>query len=359
MQVLIDNPLQQTVVFGLLFLLFFVGTLTIKKNYTPLSLTQELKGLAILLILWAHIGYTLSTNPDFLFPFSVLAGVGVNLFLFLSGYGLTISQLKNQQTIPSFYKKRLGKLFIPFWIVLAIFIVLDFLLLGITYSWQFILQSVLGIFTKATMLTDFNSPLWYFSLILFYYILFPIIFSKKFPWVSACILYAILWLVVYSEWKFIDGVIGLYEVHMLAFPLGIIIAHVVESSTAIINYWKKVFLQLSSTHYLVLMASLLVFVSYFSLNANIGKLAIIEEVTSICIMFALIFLFIIKKSESRLLSLFGLFSYEIYLFHWPLLVRYDFLYVTLPAGLATAVYLFIFILLAILLQKVTMYITKK
>ena len=66
---------------------------------------------------------------------------------------------------------------------------------------------------------------------------------------------------------------------------------------------------------------------------------------------ARIFLFLIKKRESKLFSLFGLYSYEIYLFHWPLMYQYDVLYKNLPAWIATIGYLCIFIGLGFLFKK--------
>src|SRR5690348_6614939 len=59
-----------------------------------ITATQELKGVAILAVVFGHIGYFLVDDNRFLFPLSVGAGVGVNIFLFLSGYGLTLGLLK-------------------------------------------------------------------------------------------------------------------------------------------------------------------------------------------------------------------------------------------------------------------------
>ena len=359
MQISIANPIEQTVIFVLISAIFFALSYTPKKNYSSLDLTQELKGLAILCIIWAHIGYGLSTNQSFLFPLSILSGVSVNLFLFLSGYGLTASQLKREGTIYSFYKKRLTKIFIPFWIVLIIFLVLDYIILSIHYSPQFIIQSLIGIFNSASMFTDFNSPLWYFSLILLYYLLFPLIFFKRYPWVSAIFLYLTVWFLVQSNFEFLEGVIGLYEVHMLAFPLGIIAAWLVSTKASYAQSFTNACSKLSGLSYYAIITILLFSISYFALHGNIGSKAILEESTSIGIMFAIILLFILKKRESKLLSLFGLYSYEIYLFHWPLLSRYDLLYKELPAWLVTLLYLFIFIAIAVLFKQLSDFISQK
>jgi peptidoglycan/LPS O-acetylase OafA/YrhL len=353
MQVLINDGAHQTALFSVVFCFVFLFSFLVKKNYTSFSLTQELKGFAMLTIIFAHIGYALSTDPAFLFPFSILSGVGVNLFLFLSGYGLTFSQLRKEDSLLNFYKRRLVKLFIPFWIVLVTFLTLDFFVLGKTYTIPFLLQSFFGIFIHADVQIDFNSPFWYFSYILFFYLLFPIVFSKRYPWISAIILYLIVWKTVQTEPLLLKNVISLYEVHMLAFPLGIIGAWLMATQQKTFESFKTLCSQFKRYAYIPAVACLLAFVGYFAIHANVGAAAYLEERTSIAIMFALILLFAIKKRESKLFSLFGLYSYEIYLFHWPLLYRYDFLYINLPAWVATLLYLGVFIALAKLLHKLS------
>ncbi len=359
MQVLISNGAEQTVLFGLVFCAVFLCTLFLKKNYTPFSLTQELKGFAMLTIIFAHIGYALSTDPAFLFPFSILSGVGVNLFLFLSGYGLTTSGLKKEETILMFYKRRLLKLFIPFWIILGTFLALDFFVLGKTYTLAFLLQSIFGIFIHADVQIDFNSPFWYFSFILFYYLLFPIVFNKKRPWIGAIILYFIVWKTVQINPPLLSHVLNLYEVHMLAFPLGITGAWLMATQHHVVETCKRMCLSYAKYFYIPTMASLLWFISYFAIHANVGAEPYLEERTSLMIMATLILLFTIKKRESKLFSLFGVYSYEIYLLHWPLLYRYDLLYVHLPAWVATLMYLIVFIALAKLLQKLSLRISTR
>lgn len=351
MQVLINDPVQQTILFGVVFCVIFLLTFYTKKNYSPFSLTQELKGFAILAVIFAHIGYTLSSSSEFLFPFSVLAGVGVNLFLFLSGYGLTYSLLRKEGSILGFYTKRLPKLIIPFWIVLGVLFVLDYVVLGQMYAKEYIVQSFSGVFMGADMFTDINSPLWYFSLILFYYVLFPLVFFKRYTWITALFLYCAVWSIVEIDAPALSGVIGLYQVHLFAFPLGIVTARYLSVARALLSPLTKIYTHYTKYLYLPLIALLTGFIWYFSIHANVGALAYIEEVTSLSVMVAVILLFILKKRESKMLSIFGLYSYEIYLLHWPIMFRYDFLYIHLPAWLAVLLYLGVFLLLAFALNK--------
>lgn len=108
--------------------------------------TAELKGFAILAIVFSHIGYFLVTDDRFLFPLTIFAGVGVNLFLFLSGYGLTLSKMKSEETLWQFYKKRLPIVLLPFWVALVAILITDFFVLGISYPTSSIIQNFSGIF---------------------------------------------------------------------------------------------------------------------------------------------------------------------------------------------------------------------
>ena len=324
-----------------------------KRDHVPSSFTQELKGFAILTIIFGHIGYFLSSNQQFLFPFSIMMGVGVNLFLFLSGYGITSSQITKDESKIQFYKRRLLKLFVPFWTILAILISSSYLFLGKTYSFGFLVQSFLGIFTDANIFTGINSPFWYFTFIVFCYLIFPLVFNKKRPWVSAILLYGITLLIVKINPLALSGVIGLYKVHLLAFPLGILTAWFIQTKDYSLEHFTQTYKKYSSYLYPTIISILFLCIGYFSIHSGVGQSITSEESRSLLVVGALLVLFLIKKRESKLLSLFGLYSYEIYLFHWPLLYYYDFLYKYMPAWIATIIYLIIFVLLGILFQKIS------
>ncbi len=359
MNISVSNPVFSTYVFITIFLciLLFSYKKNTEKGLSVVK-SQELKGFAIFGVLFAHIGYFLSNQHNFLFPISIAAGVAVNLFLFLSGFGLTISSLSKKETILQFYKRRIGTLLIPFWITLFFYIILDFFVLHILYSKQFILQSFFGIFPHAHIFNDLNSPLWYMTWILFYYLLFPLFFIRKKPWVSALILYLVSWGIVYIEPKFFSSVIGLYKVHIYAFPLGILSAYVLSKKESV-DFFEKILNTLSKIKLKFLIQSILLFlIGYFLLNSGVGQSIEIEQRISIYTMILVIIFFISKKSIFRLLTLFGVYSYEIYLIHWPLMYRYDFLYKIFPAYLATLLYVPLLLLLAWILRYVSGKIVK-
>jgi peptidoglycan/LPS O-acetylase OafA/YrhL len=360
MLISINNPVQATWVFSFIFFAVLVISVRPRKitAWFPTSLTTELKGAAILMIVLSHIGYFLVNDHRFLWPLSIMAGVGVNLFLFLSGFGLAASGLQKDLTPGQFYKRRLLKLFTPFWLALGVFLAADFFILGKSYSFAFIGKAILGVFTQADLYNDLNSPLWYFTFILLYYLLFPWVFSKKRPWIAALALLIFGEALVRLEPAFFDNVLHLYKVHTLAFPLGVLVAWAVTKLPSVdvlgklSKGWRVV------GYYAVLFGLLAAFI-YANINSGIGQSASKEQWMSLAAVAALVLVFIMKKTEFKLFSLFGLYSYEIYLWHWPLLYRYNIFYGYLPDWLATVLYLVLFLGVGWVAPKVVEILSKR
>ncbi|MCR4281020.1 MAG: acyltransferase [Candidatus Kaiserbacteria bacterium] len=344
MGIAIANPVLSTwlVSFALLIALIVSAKKENEAEAFSPRLTQELKGLAILAIIFSHIGYFLASDHQFLFPLSIMAGVGVNIFLFLSGFGLTASALARERTSREFYLRHLPKLFAPLWIALALFLALDFFVLHISYDWQYIMRSFLGFFPSADLYTDIDSPLWYFTLAFFYYLLFPIIFIKKKPWLSAFLIYAIVESARLLSGHALDAVARLYSLHMLAFPLGMLFAWTLSAPSPVLSLITRL-RKMARTARHALTATLLIPVCYFAYFSGVGGTVMQEQSISILVVALLVLIFIIKQTRFGILYLFGIYSYEIYLLHWPILYRYDALYKNLPAWLATILYLIAFL----------------
>lgn len=355
MQISIDNAQFNTLIFGVIFwgtVILSIRKAKDKAFFAPFK-TQEMKGFAILAIVFSHIGYFLSTDTRFLWPMSVLAGVGVNLFLFLSGFGLAVSSLNRPLSIKDFYLKRLKKLFIPLWTIAIIFLTIDYFILQKTYPFTEIWKSFLGFFPVADLFQNLNSPLWYFSLILFYYLIFPLTFFKKAVYFSPVLIlvFSFILLKVHLPFDISKDVLNLYKTHFAAFPLGVLFAILIndENLSHLKGKFKNIFLKSNLKYVLILVFAVLF--GYLSINSGVGESKNIEQTISLITMFSIVFLFVVKNFQIKLFAIFGIYSYEIYLIHWPILSRYEYIYKYLPAWIATILYLILFLGLGFLLQK--------
>lgn len=348
MQIAVPDPIFQTYLFGIIFLscLLFSFSRRGPASVLDLDTTQELKGFAILAILFSHVGYFLASDHRFLFPFSIMAGVGVDIFLFVSGYGLTVSALKKSLSPRAFYERRLKKIFIPLWITLIGFFLLDFTFLKKVYPFHDVLFSFFGYFHHADLYNDVNSPLWFISLILFYYILFPLIFSKRATPFSALILFGLT--TVISIWNpaALAGMMSLYNLHVIAFPLGMCAAWILEKK----NVTPKRCSLLANS---VSLGFTLFAIGYLAIHSNVGSAWWLEEGTSVLIAFLIIFVFSIKRFSVGSLYLVGMLSFEFYLLHWPILYRYGGLFMIAPAWLALSAYILILLGIARCIQNLT------
>ena len=329
----------------------------------PVSVTNELKGLGILTVVFAHFAYMKVTNAEFLFPLSIIAGVGVDLFLFMSGFGLTVGMLKRPMKTVDFYKKRVIKIFIPFWIALIIMFIADAVFMDKTYSVGYIIKSMLGFFPTADGFGDVNSPFWYITWMIMFYLIYPLVFFKDKPWLSAIIL-AVIATIIGTFNIFDLGSNWLHRLHTVAFSMGIILAWLLQlkegEKNRFIEYIKD-FRDNSKDMKYIVIAIMFVIVFYVSqrtgagswpaLTSILGQGFFVEQLMSIVIMLAFTVIFILKKIDSKFLTMYGVYSYEVYLIHWPLMAKYDIFFVYLPAWAAVIAWLVAFILVSMLLQR--------
>lgn len=364
MQIHIGEPIQQTYIFIVILTIFIIFSFR-KLKEAPIfdvSITNELKGLGILMVIFSHIGYFLVDNTRFLYPLSVAGGVGVNLFFFLSGYGLSISAFKKSRSVLDFYKDRILKLVVPLWIVLIFIILSDYLILSKIYPFNEILYSFSGYFPVADLYNNINSPLWFITPIIIYYLIFPLIFHKKYLYLSGILLIIFSYILLFNQ-NIIDffvsktifnyDVLSLYQIHFAAFPLGMISADLIFNQNIFRNIKFNPLLQG------LLVFSAIIIICYFSINSFVGIDKTKEQFISLIVSLLMVFVFVFKNIKITLLSLFGIYSYEIYLVHWPILSRYDIFFNILPPALAVILYLLLFLGIGFILQKTTNFLTNK
>lgn len=369
MLITVTDTLQSTwiVIAALLAAILLTFRKTTHSDLFPVPVTQELKGLGILAIVFAHISYMLVTDNTYLYPLSIAAGVGVDLFLFMSGFGLTVGMLKKQMPILEFYQRRLVKVFIPFWVVLTTLFICDHFFLDINYSQIYILQSFLGWFPRASAFEDINSPFWYISWMLLFYALFPLLFMRERPWLTAILLAVIANTIALTDPLQLQ-VNWLHRLHTNAFSLGILLAwwlHASPSTVKTLEWFRN---KSGGIGRYALIATLILFAGYMACHNTAGnwpqlanRLAstgfdpgfFIGQTTSIVTMLALIAFFSMKKIDNKFLYTYGVYSYETYLLHWPLMSRYDIFFQYFPAWAATILWVVAFMGIGWLLQKIT------
>jgi len=369
MLISVANTVQSTwiVIAALVATILLTFRKTTHSELFPVPVTQELKGLGILAIVFAHISYMLVTDNTFLYPLSIAAGVGVDLFLFMSGFGLTVGMLKKPLPTLEFYRRRLIKIFIPFWIVLVILFICDYFFLNIHYSLVYILQSVLGWFPRASAFEDVNSPFWYISWMLMFYALFPLLFMRERPWLTAVLLAVIANVVALTDPLQLQ-VNWLHRLHTNAFSLGILLAWWIHANPSKVKTLELFRNQSSGLRRYAVVASALIFAGYMAYHNTAGSWPqfanllestgfdpgfFIGQTTSLICMAALIVVFSLKKLDNKFLYIYGIYSYETYLLHWPLMSHYDIFFQYLPAWTATILWVAVFIGVGWLLQKIT------
>lgn len=167
--------------------------------------------------------------------FSFLGHYGVQIFIFISGYGLALSMLKNLKSWLNFVINRLVKLY-PLLLSALIFFILFTIIMHDRFPWSVhydeMKYKLLFIHTLLpNQGTSINGPWWFFGLIFQLYLIFPPLFHiiRKHgikALVAICI-FSYIWIFV-SQYQFQD-IHGVYLLqnfpgHLPEFSLGIYLA---------------------------------------------------------------------------------------------------------------------------------------
>jgi peptidoglycan/LPS O-acetylase OafA/YrhL len=299
------------------FLIYFQG-----RRYPDVCLldqrhTEQLRGIAILFIvvghLWVHVNGKL---PDMVF-----GGDAVALFLILSGYGLTISHRIHSPTLKSFLSHRVRRVMIPYWIITIGLIFLDYILLKRSYDIKDILLTMLGInISPATHYIDYTR--WYITFLLFWYAVFYLVITTIKKPLYLFVLFTVS-LALFPLNYYITH-LGWYQI--FAFPLGCLIGYYRDGLMSLFlrRRYEISSLALSAAFFVIVYKVWL----YDLIRPHVYSviLAAINEFISIILCLSLIILtglIHIWGYGSRLLSLCGKASYELFLLHGPFLIKYN------------------------------------
>jgi peptidoglycan/LPS O-acetylase OafA/YrhL len=192
-------------------------------NFNTLYISKyrnELMGIAIISILCGH---ALTWSQVEYKPLYYIFDIGRRLlhtsgFLFLSAFGLTYSLSKDSNII-AFYKRRIYRLFIPFLVIMMpYYVYLDLYLEPNRGFYQLLCD-----LTTFTFWMFGNDGMWYVSLSLVLYLLFPFItkFCRYIGYLSTILLFIIISIIIFKIDSVFYSRIGIGIDRIPIFILGI------------------------------------------------------------------------------------------------------------------------------------------
>ena len=161
------------------------------NNVVSLSLkdTNVLKGIGLLLLLCHHLFYVQKGLYDDIHlvgdhylvqELGIWCKVCVAIFVFLSGYGLTVGAIKARVfNVRSFYWHRFTKLLLNYWLIWVLFVPISLYFFGRTftdaYQTNIIPKFILDFFgiINCFGLYGYNATWWFYSCIIVLYLAFP------------------------------------------------------------------------------------------------------------------------------------------------------------------------------------------
>lgn len=226
------------------------------NGFKPLSeYRNALMGIAALSIYFFHAWIPITLEPQessviclsFLERFLKENGfLGVDIFFFLSGIGLTFAVEK--VSLPRFYYRRIRRIILPFVTVGIIRGIVQ------NWGWSLIIRSITGFnfFTK-----DVNAFLWFVPAILTFYLFFPA-YYKLFTKVQNKILFTagviMIWLLVSTIIKdTARGDLFGFTNRIPVFVIGILIGYLIKNgknATFTIHTYILLFIMLFTGYYL-------------------------------------------------------------------------------------------------------------
>jgi peptidoglycan/LPS O-acetylase OafA/YrhL len=317
-KLIINNPNTiNWLLFLMILILVFISLRKRKIELMDTTETEQLKGLAILFVIFGHFWIHTTQN----FPGIILSGEAVSLFFILSGYGLMKSYGRNQKQKPGFFfLKRIKRVMIPYWLSTILFLILDYIILNRLYGISDIVLTFLGVnITKEIKHIDYVR--WFISLLLFWYISFAFVtsFFKKKILMVLFLISLFIYPIHYYLFKF-----GWYQI--LSFPFGCLLAFYGDSMFKFVVTKTRLFL--FST---ISLSCLFLFYKisfYLIIKDNFPYLfySIIDEMSGILFsFFCIVLINIAGRHEyySKFLVFIGGISYELFLLHGAFLIKYN------------------------------------
>ncbi|PFA05099.1 acyltransferase family protein [Bacillus cereus] len=296
------------------------------KNYLNKNWSNQLKGIAIILVILGHLRLI-----------SHAGAWGVAIFLIISGFGLTQSYFKSG--INDFFKKRVSKVLFPYFIVTLIWVVID-AFIGIKHSVSSTILVLIGINLNG----EFDKSMWYITFILMWYLMFYITF-KFIRTNNIRVIMLFMFSIILYKFRFIfpSGVgAGLY---VLEFPIGVLLG---------ISYKKITDVKTDNLKIIQGILTICCFSIFFILYTQFDsyKAYFLENLFFAFGSISLFGLLSMYSIKMKLIEWVGIISFEIYLFEFVFLSNYKFIFnLSLNIWVERLLYIVFVLCLSLILQK--------
>lgn len=278
------------------------------ENTIDINITTSIKGIAILLITISHIAGLGGTRI-----FTPLGGIGVSIFLFFSGYGITLSAEK--KGVKCFWIKRIIGVYVPY-VIIA-------LLISIT-SYEY---NLFDFFRSIVFVKSIVPYSWYLIYLSFWYLVFWLSFKydkKQLYVISGAILISFFLMPeIMAE-------------QSLSFPMGMLYAMKKTELYKKNNFKRSVGLFIIGVLFLAIKQIPKVRTAY----EPIMKLIQLCIKLPLALFVIFVSFYILKKYCLDSLRIIGKYSFEIYLIHgYILLMLEQVIYVNNLIGILTFIVL--------------------
>jgi len=283
---------------------------------TPVQ-TDQIRGVAILLVIVGHFWFHVSQQKALL----ILSGDAIAFFFLLSGFGLTMSVSAKPLSMRKFIVRRMQRVLIPYWCTTILFLVLDAVLLGRTYPLPTILLTLCGINMNEAA-THLDYVRWYITVQLLWYILFSVTMIQLRGKRALALLSAFATLIFFADYYITRQ--GWSQ--LFAFPAGCACGIYYKHLSTFYEQHKRRVRAAAG------IAMLWVFFSKATLyplaSATLPQIVckVISEANGLLCAFGMCSLLIYLNRAgfvSRFLLWCGRYSYELFLLHGPLLIKYN------------------------------------
>ncbi|HDR6821985.1 acyltransferase [Bacillus cereus] len=296
------------------------------KNYLNKNWSNQLKGIAIILVILGHLQIL-----------SHAGAWGVAIFLIVSGFGLTQSYLKSG--INNFFKKRVSKVLVPYSIVTLIWVVID-AFIGIKHSISSTILALIGI----NLNEEFDKSMWYITFILMWYIIFYITFKLIRNNRIRIIVLFVFSIMFYKFSSIFPSSVGV-GLYVLEFPIGVLLG---------LTYKRIIDIKINKLKIIQSILTICCFGLFFVLYTQFDsyKAYLLESLffaLGSISAFGMLSLYSVKM---KVIEWIGIISFEIYLFEFVFISNYKFIFdLSLNIWVERLIYLVFVVFLSLILQK--------